>query len=165
MAAPFDVIIGDNWMRQHRAVLDYDNQSIVIHKGGRKMSLSMKSEQTQDSPAKPLREPIALSAAQLRRAVRKRERMFYCPVTPTEDPENVCDEKCAADIQQILKEYGDVVVQGDQLPKPPPERPDLPQAIPLKPGTTPHLSTAVPTESTRKARGRETDPSKGLSLA
>ena len=67
--------------------------------------------------------------------------MFHCLVTKPDETvdaqEDMVEPECAADMQQLLQQYTDVVVQGDRLPGPPPERPDLPQPIPLKKGTTP----------------------------
>ena len=42
------------------------------------------------------------------------------------------------ELREVLDEYQDVLLQGDELPPGlPPERPDLPQAIPLQPGAKP----------------------------
>ena len=42
------------------------------------------------------------------------------------------------DVRQVLNDFKDVILPGDELPPGlPVERPDLPQAIPLEPGTVP----------------------------
>jgi len=143
LAPPFDVIIGEPWLREHRAVLDYGAQAVTLRKGTKKIAVSCGPKAVMPSAPYPTNssdEPPLLRVAQVRRMLRKRERMFVCQVTAADNPEPVADttSDCLPDIEALITEYGDVLLQGDDLPPGlPPERPDAPQAIPLVPGATP----------------------------
>lgn len=83
--------------------------------------------------------PKILNASQLWRAVRTSERVFCCLVTKVNDDVHISTDCDVPANKEVINEPSDVILTGKDLPPAglPPERPDLPQAIPLEPGTTP----------------------------
>jgi hypothetical protein len=138
LAGPYDIILGESWLKQQQAALDYGDKTITIRKGGGKVSISCQPAQT--FPSKSSRSsPKLLSVAQVKRAVQKGEHVFYCLISEVVDKQESANEmSCMPSIRELISEYSDVILTGDTLPPGlPPERPHLPPTIPLLPDAVP----------------------------
>jgi hypothetical protein len=139
LAGPYDVILGDSWLKEYKAVLNYGTKSLVIRKkGGGKVSFSCQQDQ-KSHPNSSRASPKLLSVAQVTRAVRKGDRVFYCLISEVlESQQETSELSCMPAIHELISEYSDVILAGDALPPGlPPERPQLPPTIPLLDGANP----------------------------
>ena len=143
-----DVVLGDDWLRTRKAILDYGKGTCIVKKGhrritledsmrhGRRLSEDMPSLRGHDSGASPL-----LSNLQLKRALRKECKLFLINLETIEDQMedevewNVASPKAPSPLQHVLDEYKDVFP--NELPSGlPPDR-GLGHTIPLETGHKP----------------------------
>eukprot|EP00877_Chromochloris_zofingiensis_P003160 jgi/Chrzof1/12845/Cz07g09130.t1 len=135
MPDAFDVILGDAWLKKHRAVLMFRESRCVIRCGNRRISLSARVDPEQtDTPGTPVCAAPFLTHMQAKRAIRKDQRTFLVHVQITPDI-NLAEAKinCEA-VRPVLQNHQSVFAKLDGLP---PERGDAFYAIPLEEGAQP----------------------------
>jgi hypothetical protein len=124
-----DIILGDPWLKQHKALLDYDRAAVTIRKGNRRITLRARKSV---APAVPQAAPKRfLSAIQLKKAARAGCRMFLVHVSKLEGG----GEQPAKQVEGLLAEYADRF-PADLPPGLPPHR-NVTHTIPLQPGSSP----------------------------
>jgi hypothetical protein len=144
LPAPYQVLLGDTWLEEHGARLLYDKKCIEIRTKKRRFTIPTihAEKQTSYTPTKPSKkDPRVLSAMQLRRAYHQGLPMVLCHIQKEgsiQEPENQnVDPDVQASHQEKLKEilnnFPDVF--GDTLHQDAPVRPDMPEVIPLIPGS------------------------------
>ena len=117
--AAFDIIIGQDWMMTRTAVIDCAKQRLTFTAGLRRITLAMN-------------DAVPGGKGWVDSITAPRHTHVICAMladSETHDPPH--------DILQLLHDYQDVVLDGDTLPGAPPQRSDLPPAIPLKEGAEP----------------------------
>jgi hypothetical protein len=122
----FDVILGEPWLQESKAVLDWGKQQVKVLKGRKRLVLLPVKE----LPANP-RTPNVLSALQVKRCLRKDSRMFLATVSKVDDePEAALPEAA----KPLVEKYSDVF----QVPPAglPPDR-GVGHTIPLEQGAVP----------------------------
>lgn len=152
LASDIDIILGNDWLIQHQAILDFAKSSCTAVKGRRKITL--KASVLEDMAAliagrrSSTDTPSVLTALQFRRLIRKGAQLFVTLVKPVdEDPPGGAHTSPAAqewatkvaslhpDIRHLLTKY-ETVFQ-DVPPGLPPDRPGVAHAIPLHPDAKP----------------------------
>ena len=166
LADHFDMILGEPWLLQHQAYLDYGSLCCVLRKGRKRITLSC-SKPDKKLHAKPAAASLFLSAMQARRAVRKGAEVRFVQVTKVEgsdipsitvsgvsldsdpQPRQKADSTLMSQsvLQSVLHEYKDRFPE--KLPDGlPPER-NIGHAISTEPDSTPpdrHLYRMSPAE-------------------
>jgi len=159
MAIPphLHVLLGDGFLRQHGAHLEYDRKALIISTPTRHhiiYTTEAKAEKAQQ--AKPVLKdvststPVMLSAMQLKRFFRKdkskSKRVILCIVQPetvvtelpTHEPlspkESHDLSKIPLDVAHLIRKFPDVFPVKLNLPD---LREDMPELIPLQPGAQP----------------------------
>ena len=120
-----DLILGNDWLVQHKARLDFASECCVLYKGRRKMTLHVNPVQCQ-SP-----NPHRLTAMQFKRSIRKGATSFLVQLTAVGDD---VEDTVTTPYATVLEEYADVF-----QPIPiglPPER-EMTHTIPLEPDGKP----------------------------
>lgn len=130
LAPDIDVILGDVWLSDFSAQLDYENQQVRVKKGDKRMTLKIKSENSTEHTYK---KGGTLSAMQAKKSIKKGA-TFFLTVVKSEDGSAQASGMNNPDIAQILEEYKDVFqdIPGGL----PPER-NTAHAIPLEPNIKP----------------------------
>ena len=153
----FDIILGDEWLKTHKAVIDMAHaKCTLVHKG---IDIVLQGQSSNPSTGVPSPDPPILSAMQLKRVVRKGANHFSL-VMVQEDliPEPVSviaslslsvDDTSSQSVPSpelvpqhaldaLLVKYNDVFPP--EQPGLPPYRP-IPEVIPLEPGSKPTSRT------------------------
>jgi transposase InsO family protein len=146
----YDVILGDDWLREHLGSLDFTGRRVVAKQNGKCYSIPC-SQPTPSTAWESGRPPITmLTALQVKRLVRKGTRMFVAHVRESTSEEGVLDPFPSpqlkepvvrgqggapqASIDAVLEEFKEVF---EALPPGlPPERP-VSHTIPLELGAEP----------------------------
>jgi hypothetical protein len=137
LPSDFDLILGEPWLKKHKAELRYATSTVVLRKGKRKIKLSAVPKEKPPRKSLPLLARF-LSAIQVKRALKNRERVFLVHLTKIEDgglqiyqhnldPEGLTEE--------YLEKYKDVF-PGD-LPKGLPPKRKVVHTIPTQEGVAP----------------------------
>jgi len=108
----FDILLGQTWLRRHKAVMDFGKGTVTLEKGTK--SCTIKVPDAKRASAKVVTRPI--SAKKLVNALAKGDRIFVCTVT--ERPEATAPENVHPGTTTIMKEFQDVA------------RSDLPDTLP-----------------------------------
>ena len=132
----FDVILGDTWLRQSKALLCYETHTCTVRKKGMQIVLTPSEPEEHVSNASF----SLLNGAQLRRALRSSNRVFMVNVQESnaeklsdKSPAPPAHPECSAAVQQLLHEYKEVFEPISSLP---PDRGNG-HTIPLEPGHKP----------------------------
>lgn len=149
LAPPFDIILGQEWLKEHQARLDYGSEAVQFKKGGKRYTVQVNKR---TPPPRSKTKPY-LSSAQVMRSVRKGHVLMLAEVKHIDDPTPGQPAQSEEDIQmeaaasRIKAEFSDVFV--DELPPGlPPDR-EVPETIPLEAGARPqfrHAFRASPRE-------------------
>jgi hypothetical protein len=79
LSADADIILGEDWLMPHKAVLDYGNLTMTVHKGQRRISV-----RAVHNPARQLEsaaeEPFLISAMQAKKAIKRGSMHFLLVV-------------------------------------------------------------------------------------
>ena len=81
-----DVILGQQFITSHKCVLDFDRMCVLMKKGRRRVTVlksAPRSRLPERSDSKPL---SSLSAMQVKRAVKKKQRVFLAVIKPLDPP-------------------------------------------------------------------------------
>ena len=120
-----DLILGNDWLVQHKARLDFASKCCVLYKGRRKMTVHMNPVQCQ-SP-----NPHRFTVMIFKRSIRKGATSFLVQLTAVGDD---VEDTVAAPYATMLEEYADVF---QPIPTGlPPER-EMAHTIPLEPDGKP----------------------------
>jgi transposase InsO family protein len=146
----FDIILGDDWLRSRRVHMDFGTKSAYVYKGQhrvvlrqQKQDLQLGGGETSHKPHKPNKDPMLLSALQVKRLFRSSGRHLLVQVTTsTADRYRLAAMNQAnadglvpeANLQAILVEYKDVF---EELPDELPPVRNIAHVIPLEPGARP----------------------------
>jgi hypothetical protein len=155
MEDSYDVILGNNWLNAHLAKLDYEHRCVSVLLRDKRYTLRAQQAGSLMEPCAPTRPslrsgPHFLSAAQVKRHMRKRARMWLVhvrqksadtadvdqvPALPQSAP-SVRGQGCVPkeQLDAVLAEFSDVFQ--DLPPGLPPER-AVSHTIPLKEGNHP----------------------------
>ena len=83
-----DVILGEQFMTSHKCILDFERNSVLLKKGRRRVTV-LRSLVKQTPDTNPDSKPLSsLSALQVKRAIRKNQRVFLAVIKPL-DPDNL----------------------------------------------------------------------------
>jgi hypothetical protein len=127
LLTPFEVILGSDWMARWKVRMDFQDRTMLVRRGPRFVLLK-----PMQPPLKKAKETRLLSAMQVKRALRKGERVFLAVLTKESEDDPLMQHP--AEAQGLLREFGDVF-------EPPPDGlpPDrgVGHTIPLEPGHTP----------------------------
>ena len=173
MADHFDMILGESWLLQHKAYLDYGGLCCVLRKGHKRISLSC-PDISKRLQARPAAASLFLSAVQCRKAVARGAEVKYVQVIHVPEPSSVAaaDVSSSAEqlqgtrthatdrslmsesaLQAVIHDYKDRFP--DTLPDGlPPDR-NIAHAIPVEPGSSPqdkHLYRMSPAEKVEMER-------------
>jgi hypothetical protein len=80
LSSAFDVVLGDTWLVQHNACLDYADKSCVLRKGTTRITLRIKTA----SSCKPAPASTLLSALQFKKSVKHGNAAFLVVVSPAD---------------------------------------------------------------------------------
>ena len=129
LAADFQVILGDSWLKAHKAFFDFKASSVVITKHHRRITLRAytKSQDMQTTPANCK----VLSVLQLKRAVKKGEDILLCQLMETKEDILDVSEKT----QELYRQFSDVFP--DELPPELPPHRNVGHSIPTEQGAEP----------------------------
>ena len=133
LPAAFDVILGEKWLKQSHASMDYDTRTCTVRKGKHKYTLHMQAPSTAAS-TKPLLAPVLGYAAAKR--YMKQSGTMYCLVLVKEVKEDLNTE-AGQTAKQLQAEYSTVFTD-----EPPHGGSKIQldfEVIPLPPGTSPVL--------------------------
>ncbi len=130
----FDVILGNSWLRHHKAVLNYKDTSLVLSKGNKRVAVTQQNTRTQrPSVAAPptaaekvhqssRAEKHVMSAIQAGRAIRKGARHFVVLIQKLDNSSasdftvtSVAGSSGNPELDALLHKYADVFPE--QLPK------------------------------------------------
>jgi hypothetical protein len=92
-----DMILGDEFMTKYDCILHYGHKCIMIQKGKRHIIVKTPSMH-RDPPEESDAVPNVLSASQLKRAVRREERVFLASLKLLE-PETSAPESASPSVQ------------------------------------------------------------------
>lgn len=145
----FDIILGDDWMLRRRVHLDFGNRCAFAYTKGKRHTMRSASDRFRsgEEKMKPSKltgpkAPVMLTALQMKRVTRTKQRAFLVRVTEsTEQAYKVAAIHEAhdqglipqAELDALLSEYSDVFGELDKLP---PKR-KIAHLIPLEPGAKP----------------------------
>lgn len=132
MATSFDVILGQTYLTQRRAVLNYNEKVVTLFKDDK--CVHLRPGVGRETAVKRAPEPLLLSALQLKRAVRKAFKCFMVQVLPSGEITAVSGSTTKAQVDALLREFADVC-QGLPAGLPPERR--CAHVIPLVPGAKP----------------------------
>jgi hypothetical protein len=120
-----NLILGNDWLVQHKARLDFESKCCVLYEGRRKMTVHVNLVQCQSSNTH------RLTAMQFKRSIRKGATSFLVQLTAVGDD---VEDTVAAPYATVLEEYADVF---QPIPTGlPPER-EIAHIIPLEPDGKP----------------------------
>lgn len=77
-----DVILGQQFMTSHKCILDFERMSVLMKKGRRRVTVlksAHRARVSEHAESKPL---SSLSAMQVKRAIRKKQRVFLAVIKP-----------------------------------------------------------------------------------
>ena len=144
MTDDFDLILGQQWLNKHDAIVDFPSKIITLRKGNSVIKLGsphpkVPKRKAHTASTKPL------SAAAVARHIRKGHRVFQVTIThrditdadqpPTQEQSPDPDADLDIRVQRLRTEFSDIFVQDlppNQQGPPAPE-----EVIPLEPGATP----------------------------
>jgi RNase H-like domain found in reverse transcriptase/Reverse transcriptase (RNA-dependent DNA polymerase)/Integrase zinc binding domain/Chromo (CHRromatin Organisation MOdifier) domain/Retroviral aspartyl protease/Integrase core domain len=143
-----DVILGDEWLKSHKALLNYAESTCAIMKGTRRVTLRKELTgvahiKAQEKAQEARREKPLLTAMQIKRALRKKQRLFMVTVQSLEESSmaGVWGQPTTHDtppkIFHLLNEFKDVFPE-EGPPGLPPQRTTM-HAIPLLPNAQPQF--------------------------
>ena len=124
MTPALDVILGRDWLTQQRALIDCFSSRITLHGSTHRATIPL-----HDTPQRG--EPVTSESPDTSSCT------MLCFVSRDTVHSSDTLHSVPCDISEVLDEFRDVVRDADTLPGPPPDRPDLPPVIPLKPGAEP----------------------------
>ena len=144
---PYDILLGDQWMKTNKADLLYSRQCIQILTPKRKFTLPAVSAPSPVSYTKSQPDPsdnrLLLNYIQTKRAQRKGYPMQLCFIQKLEQPEHMSGldppnhpdltPELAEKLHNTIASYPTVF--GDKLYQTADARPDMPEAIPIIPGS------------------------------
>lgn len=104
MPNAFDVILGDVWLRQTQATLDYDTRTCVVRKGKHRYILQMQQDASKPSSNATLAPILAYSAA--KRALSKPGTWHYLMLVKETEASNTTTEDTK--VQELKSEYPQV---------------------------------------------------------
>jgi hypothetical protein len=149
----FDIILGDDWLRSRRVHMDFGTKSAYVYKGKHRVVLrpqkgDLKSGGGEAPPThtdndKPNKDPMLLSALQVKRLFRSSGRHLLVQVTASTAERyrlaamtqaNADGLVPEANLQAILSEYKDVL---EELPDDLPPVRNIAHVIPLEAGARP----------------------------
>ena len=82
-----DVILGQQFMTSHKCILDFERMSVLMKKGRRRVTVlksAHRARVTENAESKPL---SSLSAMQVKRAIRRKQRVFLAVIKPLDVPD------------------------------------------------------------------------------
>ena len=151
MTPEYDIILGDRWLIQNQAVIDYGEQTCSLRQGNRRLVLQKNlAARTENQNVSKI-----LTHMQVKRSVRKGNKTFFVMVKsldregpepdadsdagPPPPPNPVCPKTTEYQVdpqrlKELLDEYPDVFL--DSIPGLPPDR-GAEISIPLQEGTRP----------------------------
>lgn len=152
LAPQFDVILGDAWLTQHKAALDFGAKALILKKGTRRIKIQCNQYAAHKLKRKGADASLGLlSSLQVKRAVRQGAQVYLAMVQQVHDvpgppdspdpegqepmihPEGLADP---AALQELLAEYKDVFPPA-LPPGLPPERGGPGHTINLEPNSKP----------------------------
>jgi len=138
----FDLVLGQQWLRKHHAIVNYSHNIITLRKGTRTIQLGAATNCARRTPHTARAKPISVAA--VARHIRKNHRVFQITVTSvTEGLEGQASDghspTHSPDVRQRVErlrdQFSDVFV--DDLP-PNQQGPIAPEEVaPLEPGSSP----------------------------
>jgi transposase InsO family protein len=132
LALDFQVILGNAWLKAHKAHFDFETGTVVLKKHNRRITLrSSKSSLQSAKQSTPGRIPKVLSAMQLKRAVKKGEKVLLCQLSEVK----MDNLKVPENVQSLLTEFADVFP--DELPSGLPPSRNVGHSIPTEIGAPP----------------------------
>jgi len=154
LSTDYDAILGEQWLTQRSAVIDFGAGTLALKSSGGTRTLSATSSATMDPTvgggehSTPLDiNKLTLSALQLKRAVRKGAQLFYAIVKQVEDPTTSTPASNAAELKSTdglvpQTQLDDLLTRFDnvfaEMPGGRVERPGLQDmTIELEPGKAP----------------------------
>jgi hypothetical protein len=160
LAPDFDVILGQDWLKEHRVVLDFDNRIAILKRGKRIHTLRHEplvplSEQLRPSDTSvSLKHTGLLSAMQLKRMVRKGAKLLLISVkaASSADQSHQTTGLDHPDIQLIVEEFAECFKEIP--PGLPPDRPGVVHQIHMTPDAKP---VSRPTYRLSPAEKREVE--------
>jgi hypothetical protein len=142
LASDFDVICGQDWLVQHKAVLNFADSTVQLSKGSRRHTLTQDpfidlDEVLAERASARMRPVSSLTALQLKRYARKGCRLFLVALkaVSSADATKQTTGLDHPEIQAIVSEFASCFK--DIPPGLPPDRPGVSHAIPLTPDAKP----------------------------
>ena len=139
---PYDVLLGDKWLTEHKARLLYDKMSLEILTPKRKHTIKPMSAPAPVSYT-PTDSPVGdrriLSYIQARRCLRKQHQHVLLFIDKIENSDEPCKQDPAvtpehlAAVDDLIKEHSSIF--GDKLQQNSEPRPDMPELIPIVMGS------------------------------
>ena len=139
------VLLGDSWLREHKAILDYESECLTIVKGSRRFTVRNAQHTTSATPDPATPEHISaahvISALQLKRAQRKGAELLVAYVTK-EAPQPL-EVETAVDVSPAIKaRLQDIITKHSacfvtELPGPPVHTGEPQRAVIQAPGSHP----------------------------
>ena len=134
---PYDILLGDKWLKTHGAHLLYDKQALEIVTSKRKFTIKSihAPKPTSYTKTKDVRQ---LNYSQVKRSMTKGHQVILCFISKegvVEEPTTEVPQSLQQDLDNLLKEYEDVF--GTKLHTDGVPAPDMPEVIPIPPDTKP----------------------------
>ena len=146
---PFDILLGDGWLKAHKADLLYSKKCMEVMTPKRKFTVKARGvakpiSYTPQAPPEP--EIRILNFMDIQQAAKdntnefhllfvKPERDADTPEEEEEPEESVVPPHLKAELEKTLEEYADIF--GSKLQQTAPVRENMPEVIPIIPGSKP----------------------------